>query len=268
MISRLLIHRELIDGFRLLWFLLSFSPQKSTPGIRWNHGIRKGLASTGSADAGFDSVILFKAQCREHLRSQKPSFLFIGQMISHLENHKDHIWLWPSLADIPPVFVNMADFDLNLSQIHDQQQTATEELQNILWFHNANQEGLLSVQIWKNSWHNPAYVMIIISIFGTHANSPVPWTLLLEAGVHTLLLGELPLVGTGTMSMWTGHNISCKSRNKQRKSRDWVAGEMLLQKEMCKTATTLSKTWKSTPVIIYSSMYSFNRQLLSAYCVP
>lgn len=53
-------------------------------------------------------------------------------MTSHLEDHKDHIWIWPSLADIPPVFVNIADFDPNLSQIHDQHQTATEELQNIM----------------------------------------------------------------------------------------------------------------------------------------
>lgn len=49
-------------------------------------------------------------------------------MTSHLENHKDHIWIWPSLADFSPMFVNIADFDPNLSQIHDQHQTATEEL--------------------------------------------------------------------------------------------------------------------------------------------
>lgn len=70
-------------------------------------------------------------------------------MTSHLEDRGDHIWIWPSLADIPPVFVNIADFDPNLSQIPAQHQTVTEELQNIMWFCNAKQDGLLNVQIWR-----------------------------------------------------------------------------------------------------------------------
>ena len=53
-------------------------------------------------------------------------------MTRHLEDRGDRIWIWPSLADIPPVFVNIADFDPNLSQIPAQHRTVTEELQSIM----------------------------------------------------------------------------------------------------------------------------------------
>lgn len=80
-------------------------------------------------EAWFDLVTLLQApSIGNTLPSQK--LVLASQMTRLLEHHKDHLWTWPYLADIPPVFVNTADFDPSLSPIHERHQAAPEELQN------------------------------------------------------------------------------------------------------------------------------------------